>query len=299
MRETLLELLRCPRCGTNRSLSLSAHSADEREVRRGTLRCGHCGLERPVVDGIADLLHDPPEHVVREAAGLERFAERMRVDGWDRDLILRLPDIDEPYWVGQAQAMRRLLERVPVSPGARLLDIGSNTCWASNIFAMRGLEVVAIDIATTELQGLKTADYFLAEGTFFERDASTMFDLAIADASVDYAFCCEVLHHNDRAGLTRTLNELHRVLKPGGMLLVINEPLRFPLRPKLDHARDVAEYEGYEHVYFLPQYLRAARTAGFTVTLPDLHDLTARRLPRLAWRYLIRGDANLALIGTK
>jgi ubiquinone/menaquinone biosynthesis C-methylase UbiE len=158
---------------------------------------------------------------------------------------------------------------------------------------------VAIDIATAELQGLKTADYFLAEGTFFERVASQMFDLAIADASVDYVFCCEVLHHNDRAGLTRTLEELHRVLRPGGKLLVINEPLRFPLRPKRDHAHDVAEYEGYEHVYFFAQYLRAVRSAGFAVTLPDFQHLSARRLPRLVWRYLIRGDANLALIGSK
>ncbi len=38
---------------------------------------------------------------------------------------------------------------------------------------------------------------------------------------------CEVLHHNDRAHLDRTMAELYRILKPGGRLLVINEPLRF------------------------------------------------------------------------
>jgi hypothetical protein len=80
---------------------------------------------------------------------------------------------------------------------------------------------------------------------------------------------------------------------------VINEPLRFPLRPKLDHGHEVAEYEGYEHVYFLHQYLRAVRAAGFSVTLPDLEGLGVRRLPRFVWRYAIRGEANLALIGSK
>ena len=34
----------------------------------------------------------PPGHVAREAAGLGRFAEHMRADGWDRDTIRRLPD---------------------------------------------------------------------------------------------------------------------------------------------------------------------------------------------------------------
>jgi SAM-dependent methyltransferase len=307
MREGLLELLRCPRCRAGRALSLDATRSDAREVREGALRCDRCGLTRPVRDGIADLLEDPPPHVLREAAGLERFAAKMQADGWDRELIVRLPEIDEPYWIGQARAMRRVLDEVPLRPGGRLLDVGSNTCWASNAFARRGLEVVALDIATTELQGLKTADYFLDSGVFFERVLSTMFDLAIADRSFDYVFCCEVLHHNDRAGLRRTLSELYRVLKPGGLLLVVNEPLRFPLRLKRDHGLEVAEFEGYEHVYFLHDYLRAARAAGFRIRLPDLQQALARSgiparargVARFAWRHAIRGDASISLVGTK
>lgn len=275
------------------------------------------------------MLYQPPSHVVREAAGLERFAAVMRADGWDRELILRLPDVDNGYWEVQAAAMRRLLAANLLRNGARLLDVGANTCWASNIFARRGLDVVAIDIAATELQGLRTADYFFDDGAFFERVLSTMFDLALADESFDYVFCCEVLHHNDRSELLQTMRELFRVLRPGGQLLVINEPLRFPLRLKRDHAREVAEYEGHEHVFFLHQYLRAARSAGFALRLPDLdaalrpgapglpqgglaplkrwlrahrtgqRALAARRLARWAWRYGLRGDANLSFVGTK
>jgi SAM-dependent methyltransferase/uncharacterized protein YbaR (Trm112 family) len=307
VREGLLALLRCPRCRSERSLSLSATASDASEVRAGMLACAACGLERDVQDGIADLLLDPPAHVVREAAGLERFAGVMRRDGWDRELIRRLPEINEPYWIGQAQAMRRLLETVPLRAGERLLDIGANTCWASNIFARRGLEVVAVDITATELQGLRTADYFLDSETFFERVLSVMFDLALADERFDCVFCCEVLHHNDRQGLQRTLRELHRVLRPGGRLLVINEPLRFPLRLKRGHGEEVAEFEGYEHVYFMHQYLRAVRAAGFAVTLPAVQaalaaPTVARRARRLAaflWRHAIRGDASFSLIATK
>jgi SAM-dependent methyltransferase len=282
-----------------------------------------------VTGGIADLLHEPPPFVVREAAGLERFAAVMGEDGWDRERILALPDVDLPYWYAQRRAMDFVLAEVPFRAGERLLDVGSNTCWASNIFAGAGLEVVALDIASAQMQGLRTADWFLEEGErYFERVLSTMYDPALADASFDYVFCCEVLHHNDSAHLGRTLRELHRLLRPGGRLLVVNEPLRFPLRLKLDHGQEVAEFEGNENVYFLHQYLRAARAAGFRVTLPSLtaaaHGplrepgghlqgvkrwlrrsgagrgvLRALRVGLFFWRHAIRGDANMTLLGER
>ena len=198
-----------------------------------------------------DLLYEPSPVVLREAAGLERFAEVMRRDGWDGERIRELPDIELPYWIGQANSMRRLLARTDFRAGQRLLDVGSNTCWASNIFASRGLEVIALDITATELQGLRTAEHFIGDDVYFERVLGSMLELPIASGTLDWVFCCEVLHHNDRPGLDRALAEIHRVLRPGGALLVLNEPLRFPLRPKRRHASEVSDFEGNEHVYLL------------------------------------------------
>ena len=149
----------------------------------------------------------------------------MRNDGWDRERVRALPESELGYWIAQGTAMRWLLEAVELQPGRRIVDVGSNTCWASNIFARRGLEVVALDIAKAELQGLRTAEYFLEDGdVYFERLLSVMFDPALAGESMDYVFCCEVLHHNDAANLQRTMRELYRVLRPGGTLIVLNEP---------------------------------------------------------------------------
>jgi SAM-dependent methyltransferase len=228
----------------------------------------------------------------------------MRADGWDRERILALPDVDLPYWHGQRAAMDALRERVRFTPGERLLDIGANTCWASNIFAASGLDVVALDIATGELQGLRTADYFLDRGeVFFERLLSVMFDPALAAESMDYVFCCEVLHHNDPDHLRRTFRELYRLLRPGGRLFVVNEPLRFALKLKRDHGREVAQFEGNEHVYFLHQYYLAARRAGFAVAIPALSSARSRRggllgllgAGRSLWRHLISGDIPLTM----
>jgi SAM-dependent methyltransferase len=194
----------------------------------------------------------------------------MRADGWDRDRVLRLPDEPSPYWGGQRKGIDHLLDTVGFQPGQTLLDVGSNTCWASNIFAGRGLDVIALDIATTEMQGLFTADWwFDANDVYFERVIGTMTDPPIASESLDYVFCAEVLHHNRKPELRQTLQELHRVLKPGGLLIVLNEPLRFPTNLKRDHGDEVAEFEGNENVYFFHEYLLAARRAGFTTRLVE------------------------------
>jgi SAM-dependent methyltransferase len=231
--------------------------------------------------------------------------------------------------------MRYVLGTVPFRACERILDVGANTCWASNILARHGLEVVALDITATELQGLRTADYFLERGeVYFERVLATMFDPAFVDASFDYVFCCQTIHHNDPENLRRTLRELHRILRPGGRLLMMNEPLRFPLRLKRDHATDVAEFEGHEHVYFLHQYWRAARAAGFEVVFPGVraaayglrrgdgpvpapqghlaplkaflrrHAAGRRlihgyRIVYYWWKHAVAGDANLDLFGEK
>ena len=331
-----MAILRCPSCGQeDGDWAVEAQAQDDREVRDGELRCGRCGKARIVDSGIVDMLENPPEFVTREAAGLGRFAELMANDGWDRDRILELPYLDMGYWYAQAVGMEQVLEGPETAPylkrGARILDVGSNTCWASAIFAQRGLDVVALDISTFELQGLKTADWWMqAKDIHFERVLGVMFDLPFATASLDLVFCSEVLHHNHRANLHATFREFHRVLKPGGKVIVINEPLRALCSPKIDPGRDVAEYEGHEHAYMRTSYLRAARRGGFALELlaprtvglfaggiwsikPETPARLAFRMAAaqvvrrsrwlrrafLAWRSWVLGDVSLYMVATK
>src|SRR4051794_3748654 len=156
MRDSLIQLLRCPRCSAEASFSIEAAERDEREIRSGSLACSSCGHVSVVQRGVVDLLPDPPEVVRREAEGLARFADVMRADGWDRERVLRLPDEPSPYWHGQRTSFAALLDTVDFAPGQRLLDVGANTCWASAAFARRGLDVLALDITRRQLQGLDT-----------------------------------------------------------------------------------------------------------------------------------------------
>ncbi len=266
--EFAAERLRCPVCRQDRSLRLHAERSDEREVREGRLVCSRCHAELPVHRGVGELMVDPPAHVVREAAGLARFAEFMANNGWNRERILQLPNIDDGYWYVQARSMIQLLDTVDFQPGQSLLDVGSNTCWASNHFAVRGLDVVALDIATAEMQGLYTSDFFIEGGkSYFERVLGSMNDIPIASGSLDYVYCCEVLHHNDPAGLRLTVQEAYRILKPGGKLLVVNETLKTMRDPVGVHVEPVAQFEGYEHAHWAARYRWEAIRTGFSTTL--------------------------------
>jgi SAM-dependent methyltransferase len=266
--------LRCPVCRRDQTLRVVAELSDEREVREGTLRCISCASEHALHRGVANLLVNPPEHIIREASGLERFAERIRADGWDREMVRKLPYLADGYWYVQATSINQLLTTVFFKPGQSLLDVGSNTCWATNYFAVRGLNAIALDISTAELQGLYTADYFVGDGTsYFERVLGSMDDMPLASKSLDYVFCCEVLHHNDAEGLRRTFDEAFRVLKPGGKLLVVNETLKTLRDPVGVHAEAVAEFEGYEHAHWALRYRWEATRAGFSTRLlePSYH----------------------------
>jgi SAM-dependent methyltransferase len=264
--------LRCPVCRHDGVLELEQLESDDREVREGRLRCRVCMSEFSVHRGVPELLHDPPEHILEEVAGLERFAEHMREGGWDRDVMLRLPNIEHGYWYVQARSMHQLLTTVPFAPGQNILDVGSNTCWAANHFAARGLRAIALDIATPELQGLYTADYFLEGGkVFFERVLGSMDSIPLASSSLDYVYCCEVLHHNDLAGLRRTFGEVFRVLRPGGMLLMVNETLKTLRDPHGVNLEGIEQFAGYEHAHWALRYRWEAIRAGFITEVTEPH----------------------------
>ena len=111
----------------------------------------------------------------------------MRADGWDRETILRLPNIDADM-VCAVTVDAPDPDDGPVRPGEWLLDIGSNSVLGVEHFAERGLQVIALDTRRRS-QGLYTADYFIEEGrSYFERVLGSMYDMPIASESLDYVF---------------------------------------------------------------------------------------------------------------
>ena len=53
----------------------------------GELTCRASGERRGIERGIVDLMSGAPDYVLREQADLDRFAEVMRADSWDREPV--------------------------------------------------------------------------------------------------------------------------------------------------------------------------------------------------------------------
>jgi SAM-dependent methyltransferase/uncharacterized protein YbaR (Trm112 family) len=323
--------LRCPVCLSDKTFQLEEHESDTREVREGRLTCRNCRCEFRVHRGVPELLFGAAPHIVAEALGLERFAARMRQQGWDREMVLKLPYLDHGYWYVQARSMHQLLSTVPFQAGQSVLDVGANTCWAARHLAERGLQSIALDIATVELQGLYTSDFYLEDGTvYFERILGSMDAIPLSSSSVDYVYCSQVLHHNDPDSLRRTFTEIFRVLRPGGRLLMVNETLKTIMDPGGVHVEGVEEFEGYEHAHWALRYRWEATRAGFLTEVTEPHYVAffgdaaladpadgsvARRVARragfalhrlaparrlyLAWLNHVRGGVSMNMIATK
>ena len=127
------------------------------------------------------------------------------------------------WWDGSRRWLRALQNIVPARlsyfdqfaswRGAQVLDLGCGGGFMAEALAQRGAGVTGVDpaekaiaaaIAHARAQGLSIR-YITAGGEH----------LPIADASMDAVVCVDVLEHVD--DIDQVLNEIHRVLKPGGL----------------------------------------------------------------------------------
>ena len=109
---------------------------------------------------------------------------------------------------------RPMLERVEHSGAASVLDVGCGEGRFCRMLAARGLSPVGIDLAPALLEAARrrhpAGDYRLADAARLPFGEAA-FDLVVAYLSLI-----------DIPDLARAIAEMHRVLRPGGHLLIAN-----------------------------------------------------------------------------
>jgi ubiquinone/menaquinone biosynthesis C-methylase UbiE len=98
-------------------------------------------------------------------------------------------------------------------PGGHIVDIGCGTGRDMAWFEIRGHEVTGVDLSS----GMLTYAHQVVEGNLLQMD---MTQLAFSDACFNGAWCCASLLHLPKLAAPQALREIHRVLKPGGMLIL-------------------------------------------------------------------------------
>lgn len=184
-----------------------------------------------------------PEDRHRETRAFLELYQRVRRDeGWRAEP--GLPDVGQDHpraalWrlrAGRLATGLSLAEAALGRPPWRALDLGAGCCWIAARLRERGHLVAAVDVNLDPEDGLLAAEVLLPKGAALERAEAEMGALPLEAQSFDLVVAGASLHYP--AALTRTLIELRRVTRRGGVLLVLDSPV---YRRRVDGEAMVAE----------------------------------------------------------
>jgi hypothetical protein len=144
------------------------------------LTCQDCRRPFHIKDGIVDLLPDPSQELLGEAAGMARMYDPyLNDEHYDREILLRLPykhkTNDPAHWMSVAKNFDQGVELIKGDlrkdgPAMTLLDLGAGSCWSTATFAKLGFQCIALDISVHRKAGLGAADIRMNNGApFFDR----------------------------------------------------------------------------------------------------------------------------------
>jgi len=155
------------------------------------------------------------------------------------EYFARMRALEAASWwnAGMRDVSARLIELASLGDKPTVLDVGCGSgqtvAWLRA--AHEGWKTVGLDIA---LEGLTAAR---EEGLDVIR--ASALDIPFASGSVDFITALDVLHHLPLAGGdVAALQEMRRVLKPGGYVLARTNAQSFPRK----HDDIVSQYHTYE-----------------------------------------------------
>lgn len=193
----------------------------------------------------------------------------------DKEQYEILYRMEQTHWwyLGMQRIVGSLLDKyLEKKDGLRILDAGCGTGGMAGYLQRFG-SVAGIDVADEALRGCRRRDLRCLAQASVER-------LPFAGESFDLLTSFDVLYHKAVVNDRQALREFHRVLKPGGMLL-----LRVPAYDWLRGGHDVAVHT--RHRYSRGELVRKLSAAGFRVRRTSYAD--SLLFPAAALKRLLEG----------
>lgn len=260
MKQKILDVLRCPRCFSQ--LTLSVFAEDKREVRQGKLTCEKqhvYDIEDGIIRFATGFDHDAVKRELEYENTTYKGSDRLR----DEKLIAQFPETLSELWPHTCHFgpdFKVLIDQLNPKPGSWVLDIGTGPCWSSRLLAQRGANVIALDVNEANFYGLKTSDIlFEHHNVYFERILESMNNLPFRNESLDAITFNASFHHTPDH--EQTLRECHRVLKPGGVIAMVNEEF-VSLRHRIFPPGEASD-TGSHHAIAYSDFEKSVRQNGF------------------------------------
>ncbi|MGD1089270.1 MAG: class I SAM-dependent methyltransferase [Verrucomicrobiota bacterium] len=177
----------------------------------------------------------PPKFEDQAKAYAGEIAYRTGLPGLNLEAI-RQTELRKPFWFGHAVVkylgqfiqLMQLLDQLKLPPPARLLELGCGGGWMAEFLAIAGFDVTGTSIAPLDIEDARVRlQSILAKGIV----PRLRFEIApmesIADAPgprnyYDAVFVFEALHH--AFDWRRAIQSSFECIRPGGWLLICNEP---------------------------------------------------------------------------
>jgi len=155
-----------------------------------------------------------------------------------------------------------------------VLDVGAGNCWMSYRLALRGHNLVAVDLMDNEQDGLGSAKHYRDRlPRAFPCVQAEMDNLPFSPCQFDLAVFNASFHYSEN--YTRTMAEVLRCLQPNGNILVIDSPF-------YSHDNDGRVMVEEKHSYF-------ERKFGFrSDALPSEEYLTVEKVGEVARAFGLR-----------
>jgi SAM-dependent methyltransferase len=235
------------------------------------IACARCGASFARRDGIfyfvvpdaswAPVLQDTVALLVDYKRNMDAAQER---HGFA--LRQKIDDYAEPFVRHRDQTIADLLDRLSLSPESKILEVGAGDLRTASFLYGRGYrKLVCVEPAPEFLK----RDAFEHCGKIVKVCCSAS-RLPFPDDAFDAAMVQAALHHMSDIG--GALREMIRVVKKGGLLILVNEPVS-PIWSSLEKTKKYFSDEAYNiganenlpkfREYFLPLAFRTAQMRGF------------------------------------
>jgi SAM-dependent methyltransferase len=170
-----------------------------------------------------------------------------------------------------------------------VLELGGGQGWASCLVKrlFPQVRITASDIAPAAVASIHNWER-VYEAHVDATAVCKSYDTGFPGASFDLIFAFASAHHFSRH--KATFRELHRLLKPGGSVLYLHEPVCRPYIYPLAHWRAATRRpdETTEDVLRYPDILKLARAAGFEAQIVFSPTLTGRFPAALPYFLVLR-----------